>query len=117
MKKLPKTVDIDINNGINVCGIKISTIVNREIPTILYKDEYYISINSWVYLEFGIHSDNSYFLVDDGQRILRIILDYPHKLNLSDIEKLKLYENVTIESNLSMETESPYLIIEISQRL
>ena len=112
MKKLPTIKEIDIN-GITFKGIEISTVISRDIPTVLYKDKYYISVETWVYLEFGIHSDNSYFSFDNGQRILRIILDYPRKLNLSNIERLKLYENVTIESNLSMETESPYLVIEI----
>lgn len=112
MKKLPTIKEIDIN-GITFKGIEISTVINRDIPTVLYKDKYYISVETWVYMEFGIHSDNSYFFFDNGQRILRIILDYPRKLNLSNIERLKLYENVTIESNLSMETESPYLVIEI----
>ena len=113
MKKLPKTIDIDINNGINISGIEICTIASRDIPTIMYKDKYYISVNDWVYLEFGIHPDNSYFFFDDGQRILRIILDYPHKLNLSNIKRFKLYESVTIESGLSMENENPYIVIEI----
>lgn len=112
MKKLPTIKEIDIN-GITFKGIEISTVISRDMPTVLYKDKYYISVETWVYLEFGIHSDNSYFFFDNGQRILRIILDYPRKLNLSNIERLKLYENVTIESNLSMETESPYLVIEI----
>lgn len=112
MKKLPTIKEININ-GITFKGIEISTVINRDIPTVLYKDKYYISVETWVYLEFGIHSDNSYFFFDNGQRILRIILDYPRKLNLSNIERLKLYENVTIESNLSMETESPYLVIKI----
>lgn len=112
MKKLPTIKEININ-GITFKGIEISTVISHDIPTVLYKDKYYISVETWVYLEFGIHSDNSYFFFDNGQRILRIILDYPHKLNLSNIERLKLYENVTIESNLSMETESPYLVIKI----
>ena len=112
MKKLPTIKEIDIN-GITFKGIEISTVISRDIPTVLYKDKYYISVETWVYMEFGIHSDNSYFFFDNGQRILRIILNYPHKLNLSNIERLKLYETVTIESNLSMETESPYLLIEI----
>ena len=100
MKKLPTIKEIDIN-GITFKGIEISTVINRDIPTVLYKDKYYISVETWVYMEFGIHSDNSYFFFDNGQRILRIILDYPRKLNLSNIERLKLYENVTIESNLN----------------
>ena len=112
MKKLPTIKEININ-GITFKGIEISTVISSDIPTVLYKDKYYISVETWVYLEFGIHSDNSYFFFDNGQRILRIILDYPRKLNLSNIERLKLYENVTIESNLSMETESPYLVIKI----
>ena len=112
MKKLPTIKEIDIN-GITFKGIEISTVISSDIPTVLYKDKYYISVETWVYLEFGIHSDNSYFFFVNGQRILRIILDYPRKLNLSNIERLKLYENVTIKSNLSMETESPYLVIEI----
>ena len=112
MKKLPTIKEININ-GITFKGIEISTVINRDIPTVLYKDKYYISVETWVYLEFGIHSDNSYFFFVNGQRILRIILDYPRKLNLSNIERLKLYENVTIESNISMETESPYLVIKI----
>ena len=112
MKKLPTIKEININ-GITFKGIEISTVIKRDIPTVLYKDKYYISVETWVYLEFGIHSDNSYFFFDNGQRTLRIILDYPRKLNLSNIERLKLYENVTIESNISMETESPYLVIKI----
>ena len=112
MKKLPTIKEIDIN-GITFKGIEISTVISRDIPTVLYKDKYYISVETWVYMEFGIHSDNSYFFFDNGQRTLRIILDYPRKLNLSNIERLKLYENVTIESNISMETESPYLVIKI----
>ena len=112
MKKLPTIKEININ-GITFKGIEISTVISRDIPTVLYKDKYYISVETWVYLEFGIHSDNSYFFFDNGQRTLRIILDYPRKLNLSNIERLKLYESVTIESNISMETESPYLVIKI----
>lgn len=113
MKKLPTIKEIDIN-GITFTGIEISTVISHDIPTVLYKNKYYISVETWVYLEFGIRSDHSYFLVDNNQGILQIILNYPHKLNLSNIERLKLYKNVTIESNLSMEDENPYLIIEVS---
>lgn len=114
MKKLPTIKEIDIN-GSTFTGIEISTVISRDIPTVLYKNKYYISVETWVYLEFGIRSDHSYFLVDNNnQEILQIILNYPHKLNLSNIEGLKLYKNVTIESNLSMEDENPYLIIEVS---
>ena len=43
MKKLPTTKEIDIN-GITFNGIEIATVVSRDIPTVLYKDKYYISV-------------------------------------------------------------------------
>lgn len=112
MKKLPETVEIGIN-GITIDGIVVEKIYNKDIPTILYNERLFITVQDWVYLQFGIHPDNAYFSYDNNKKILRIILDYPHKLDLSNIERLRLYNNVSISNNLNMENENPYLAIEI----
>ena len=39
MKKLPTIKEININ-GITFKGIEISTVISRDIPTVLYKDKY-----------------------------------------------------------------------------
>lgn len=114
--KLPETVELAIN-GKEISCVEIKTTeVRRSVPTIMYKDRFYLPLETWANIKFSVHTSHVYFYTDRDtkKRELRVIIDHPNGIPTDGLYKLQDYNQVVIESGLEPEYENPFIVIKIS---